>query len=175
MVKEGDELALLYSPDLLVTVQNLLDAKRSNNQELLQSARTRLELLGIDEQQINDIIKAGKATTEIKIRSPITGHVIQKYVKEGQYVAEGTPLYEVADITTVWIQAQIYEEDMAFLPIGDSADNSQKVETQELDVTATTRAFPNEVFRGKLTFIYPHVDQDTRTVTVRFEVDNPAR
>lgn len=174
MVKEGDELALLYSPDLLVTVQNLLDAKRSNNQELLQSARTRLELLGIDEQQINDILKAGKATTEIKIRSPITGHVIQKYVKEGQYVAEGTPLYEVADITTVWIQAQIYEEDMAFLPIGDSADNSQKVETKELDVTATTRAFPNEVFRGKLTFIYPHVDQDTRTVTVRFEVDNPA-
>ena len=174
MVKEGDELAVLYSPDLLVTVQNLLDAKRSNNQELLLGARTRLELLGIDDQQINDIIKAGKATTEIKIRSPITGHVIQKYVKEGQYVAEGTPLYEVADITTVWIQAQIYEEDMAFLPIGDSADNSQKVETKELDVTATTRAFPNEVFRGKLTFIYPHVDQDTRTVTVRFEVDNPA-
>ena len=172
MVKEGDELALLYSPDLLVTVQNLLDAKRSNNQELLQGARTRLQLLGIDDQQINEILAAGKATTEIRIRSPITGHVIQKYIKEGQYVEEGTPLYEVADISTVWIQAQIYEDDMAFLPIRDlsDAENLKK----ELDVTATTRAFPNEVFKGKLTFIYPHVDQDTRTVTVRFEVDNPS-
>jgi len=171
MVNEGDELALLYSPDLLVTVQNLLDAKRANNRELLQGARTRLRLLGIDDEQIDDILSAGKATTEIKIRSPITGHVIQKYVKEGQYVEEGTPLYEVADISTVWIQAQIYEDDMAFLPIGTlpGSDNVKK----DLDVTATTRAFPNEVFKGKLTFIYPHVDQDTRTVTVRFEVDNP--
>ena len=173
MVNAGDELALLYSPDLSVTVQNLLDAKQSNNDELLRGARTRLELLGIDDDQINEILSTGKATTQLKIRSPISGHVIQKYVREGQYVEVGTPLYEVADITTVWIQAQIYEDDMAFLPLGDSADSSRQLEANQLDVTATARAFPNEVFRGKLTFIYPHVDQDTRTVTVRFEVDNP--
>ena len=129
--------------------------------------------MGIDDDQINEILSSGKATTQLKIRSPISGHVIQKYVKEGQYVEVGTPLYEVADITTVWIQAQIYEDDMAFLPVGDSADSSHKMDADELEVTATTRAFPNEVFRGNLTFIYPHVDQDTRTVTVRFEVDNP--
>ena len=173
MVNAGNELALLYSPDLSVTVQNLLDAKRSKNEELLRGARTRLELLGIDDDQINEILSSGKATTQLKIRSPISGHVIQKYVREGQYVEVGTPLYEVADITTVWIQAQIYEDDMAFLPVGDSADSSHQMEANELDVTATTRAFPNEVFRGKLAFIYPHVDQDSRTVTVRFEVDNP--
>ena len=173
MVKAGDELASLYSPDLLVTVQNLLDAKRSGNEELLRGARTRLELLGIDADQIDDVLAAGKADTHLKIRSPISGHVIQKYVREGQYVEEGTPLYDIADISTVWIEAQIYEEDMAFLPVGDGANRMSPVTTNELDVTATTKAFPNEVFRGKLAFIYPHVDQDTRTVTVRFEVDNP--
>lgn len=167
MVKAGDELALLYSPDLLVTVQNLLDAKRSGNQQYLDNARTRLELLGIDDAQIDDILAANKTDIHLRIRSPITGHVITKYVREGQYVEEGTPLYDVADLSTVWIQAQIYEDDLAFLP----ADGSP--ESRELVVTATTRAFPDQPLVGKLAFIYPHADQDTRTVTVRFELDNP--
>jgi Cu(I)/Ag(I) efflux system membrane fusion protein len=170
VVREGDELALLYSPDLLVTVQNLLDAKRSNNKELLQGARTRLELLGIDQRQIDEILSSGKTAPTIKIRSPISGHVIRKYVKEGQYVEEGMPLYDVADISTVWIQAQIYEDDMPFLP--PISENHVKANS-DLEVTATTRAFPNETFHGKLAFIYPHVDQDTRTVTVRLELENP--
>src|SRR5207248_2886258 len=76
MVKAGDELALLYSPDLLVTVQNLIDAQRAGNQTMLQNARNRLELLGIDKAQIDDILAAGKANTQLKIRSPISGHVI---------------------------------------------------------------------------------------------------
>ena len=171
MVEAGDELALLYSPDLLVTVENLLNAQRSNNQGLLEGARTRLELLGIDDEQIKEILAAGKSNTHLKIRSPITGHVINKYIREGQYVEEGTPLYEVADLSTVWIQAQVYEDDMTFLPVG--LDNSRPTQANGLEVTATTRADPNEEFHGKLAFIYPHVDQDTRTVTVRFEVDNP--
>lgn len=172
MVKAGDELALLYSPDLLVTVQNLLDAKRSGNRDYLDSARTRLQLLGIDDAQIDEILADGKANTHLKIRSPISGHVIKKYVREGQYVEEGTPLYDVADLSTVWIEAQVYEDDLAFLPTG-YQNGYHKPESEQLDVTATTRAFPNERFHGKLAFIYPHVDQDTRTVTVRFELDNP--
>jgi len=172
MVEAGDELALLYSPDLNVSVQNLLDAKRSGNQQMLNGARTRLERLGIDAEQLNEILQAGQATSQLKIRSPIDGHVITKYVREGQYVQEGTPLYEVADLSTVWIQAQIYEDDLAFLPIGDTEQERQH-KLNDLDISATTRAFPGEVFHGKLAFIYPHVDQDTRTVTVRFELDNP--
>ncbi len=170
MVKAGDELALLYSPELLVTVQNLLDAKRSGNQGYLDSARTRLQLLGIDDAQIEEILAANEATTHLKIRSPITGHVITKYVREGQYVEEGTPLYDVADLSIVWIQAQIYEDDLAFLP-ADYGDGSSG--SREMTVSATTRAFPDQPFEGKLAFIYPHADQDTRTVTVRFELENP--
>ena len=172
MVRAGDELASLYSPDLLVTVQNLLDAKRSGNQSLLDGARTRLELLGIDKDQIDELLTSGKANTHLKIRSPISGHVIKKYVREGEYVEEGTPLYDLADLSTVWIQAQIYEDDIPFLPAAVGRE-SNFAEADGLDVTATTRAFPDDVFRGKLTFIYPHVDEATRTVTVRFELDNP--
>lgn len=171
MVMAGDELASLYSPDLVVTVQNLLDAKRAGNQSLLDGARTRLELLGIDKEQIDKILSEGKANTHLKIRSPISGHVINKYVREGQYVEEGTPLYELADLSSVWIQAQIYEDDIPFLPTGERG--ADLAESNGLEVTAATRAFPNEVFRGKLTFIYPHVDEATRTVTVRFELENP--
>src|SRR3954469_1056808 len=169
MVNAGDELASLYSPDLLVTVQNLVDAKRSGNESLLRDARSRLELLGIDNQQIDDIVASGKANTHLKIRSPIGGHVIKKYVREGQYVQEGMPLYDLADLSTVWIQAQIYEDDIPFLPVA----QNESAPLDGLEVTASTRAFPNEIFRGKLTFIYPHVDEQTRTITVRFELQNP--
>ncbi len=172
MVDEGDELASLYSPDLLVTVDNLLDAKRTKNERNLESSRRRLELLGIDDVQIDEILASGKANTHLIIRSPITGHVIKKYIREGQYVEQGMPLYDIADLSTVWIQAQVYEDDLEFLP----ADQSHKqLESNEgrLPVVATTRAFADEPFYGTLAFIYPHVDEATRTVSVRFELKNP--
>jgi Cu(I)/Ag(I) efflux system membrane fusion protein len=139
---------------------------------LMDGARSRLELLGIDREQIDEIVAAGKSETQLKIRSPISGHIISKNVREGQYVQEGTPLYELADLSTVWIQAQVYEDDLAMLPAG-YMNGSGKHESDSVEVTATTRAFPNEEFHGNLAFIYPHVDQETRTVSVRFELDNP--
>ena len=172
MVDEGDVLASLYSPELNVTVQNLVDAKRNNRPDMLRSARSRLELLGISDDQINDILTSGKANTHLKIRSPISGHVIKKYVREGQYVDEGMPLYDIADLSTVWIQAQVYEDDMGFLP-QDQGSSWSGSAAGGVTVTATTRAFPNEPFHGTLAFISPHVDEATRTVTVRCELPNP--
>jgi RND family efflux transporter MFP subunit len=172
IVRSGDELASIYSPDLVATVQNLLDAKRSGNTKNQESAQRRLELLGIDDVQIQEIIEANKDRTDLTIRSPISGHVIKKYVREGQYVEQGSPLYDVADLSTVWIQAQVYEDDLEFLPL-DQQHAPKAGQESAIDITATTRAFPDEVFRGKLGFVYPHVDQNTRTVTVRCELDNP--
>ncbi|HUE14652.1 MAG TPA: efflux RND transporter periplasmic adaptor subunit [Planctomycetaceae bacterium] len=172
MVKAGDPMAWLYSPDLLVTVQNLVSAKASNNRELLANARTRLELLGIGDDQINEILKSGKNETHLTIHSPSAGHVIKKYVREGQYVQEGMPLFDVVDLSSVWIQAEVYEDDMAFLPDGHTGAEGVMPEA-EVTVTAASRSSPGESLRGKLTFIYPHVDQETRTVTARFELDNP--
>jgi Cu(I)/Ag(I) efflux system membrane fusion protein len=163
----------VLSPDLVVTVKNLLDAQRNASPDLLNSARTRLERWGIDKEQLDEILARGTADTDLKIRSPISGHVITKYVREGQYVEEGMALYDLADLSTVWIQAQIYEDDLALLPVNHEGEVDEGDAAGEIDVTAVTRAFPDEKFRGRLTFIYPHVDQETRTVTVRFELPNP--
>ena len=170
-VEADAELATLYSPELVATVQNLLDASKPNgNASLLQSAKDRLELWGINEKQVNEILATRNARTPLKIRSPIKGHVLKKYVKEGQYVEEGTPLYDIVDLSTVWIHGQVYEEDMAFLPPRSHLHKGG--DYSPLPATAFTRANPNEKFEGNLTFIYPHVDQDTRTVIVRFELPN---
>ena len=171
-VLKGNPLALLYSPDLVVTVQNLLDARKSTNRDLEQSARDRLKLWGIDDAQIEEIVKAGKPITQITIRSPIDGHVLRKYPREGQYVDEGSPLFDVADLSTVWVQAQLYEDDLAFLPPG-GHDSKTGLPNRKLPAAATTRAFPGRTFEGFLSFLFPHVDPDSRTLTVRFELANP--
>jgi Cu(I)/Ag(I) efflux system membrane fusion protein len=172
MVTAGEDLASLYSPDLYVAAQNLLGAKRSGDEQSVMATRTRLQLLGIDDSQIDEILSSGRANTHLRIRSSISGHVIKKYVREGEYVQEGMPLYDVADLSTVWVQAQVYEDDMQLLPLGQDHDPGQP-QGEPIRVTATTRAYPGETFSGTLAFIYPHVDEQTRTVTVRFEVDNP--
>ena len=169
LVAAGDELASIYSPELNVTVQTLLDAQKRNNADLLKSSRNRLHLLDISDEQIDGILKTGVSNTHLRIRSPISGHIVKKYVREGQYIDEGMPLYDIADLSTVWIQAQVYEHDFRFLPIEHHGD----VSADRLPVMAITQAFPDEPFHGFLSFIYPHVDQETRTVTVRFEIPNP--
>lgn len=169
MVHTGDPLATVYSPDLVVTAQNLIDATRAGNPDLARIARDRLTLWGLAPDQVDQIARDGKAVTQVTVRSPIDGHVIRKYQTEGRYVDEGTPLYDVADLNTVWIQAQVYEDDLAFLP----AAAHELGTGDQLPVTAATRAYPGETFDGRLSFVYPHVDQESRTLTVRFELTNP--
>jgi Cu(I)/Ag(I) efflux system membrane fusion protein len=160
-VEKGEPLADLYSPDLVVTVQNMLDARQSSNPSLEKIARDRLRLWGIEDDQIDTILKTGRPITQITIRSPIHGHIIKKYQVEGEYVEEGARLYDVADLSTVWIEAQVYEDEVAFLKMG-------------LPVAATTKSFPNREFKGKVAQIHPHLDAATRTLKVRFDMDNPA-
>ena len=171
MVHAGDPLAELYSPDLVVTVQNLLDGRSTNNKLQEELARDRLKLWGIDDAQVEEIAKAGKPITHLTIRSPIRGHVLKKYIREGQYVGEGGPLFDVADLSTVWLQAQLYEDDLAFLPAGGHDPQSGKPD-YDLTITAATRAFPGRPFTGTLSFLFPHVDVETRTLTLRFDVPN---
>jgi multidrug efflux pump subunit AcrA (membrane-fusion protein) len=171
IVEEGEPLAAIYSPDLVATLQNLLHAQQTGQKALEEGAFKRLELLGIDRDQVHECLEGNQPKTHLHIRSPISGHVIKKYVREGQYVSEGSPLYDVADLSTVWVLAQVYEDDLAFLPLEQA--HKAGATTGDLPVVATTRALPGEQFEGKLSFIYPHVDQETRTVAVRFELSNP--
>jgi Cu(I)/Ag(I) efflux system membrane fusion protein len=162
-VDEGEKLAVLdvrYSPDLTVTLQDLLRARESGNREAEESARKRLRLWDIDEAQIKELIGTGKVKTLLTITSPIHGHVIKKYQREGTFVEEGMPLYDIADLDTVWIEAQFYEADQAFLK-------------EKQTATATTLSLPGEEFSGAVSFISPHLDENTRTLRVRFEIPNP--
>jgi membrane fusion protein, copper/silver efflux system len=170
-VHAGDDLASLYSPDLVTTMRDLLNAKKTNSSDLIRIANERLKQWGISEKQIAEFEKTGN--TNLKIQSPIEGHVTRKYVKEGQYVEEGSPLYDIVDLTTVWIQAQVYEKDMPFLPTYHAPLTREEAAKTGMSVAATTEAMPGEIFEGKLTFVFPHADQETRSVMARFELDNP--
>jgi Cu(I)/Ag(I) efflux system membrane fusion protein len=158
-VRKGEPLADLYSPDLVVTVQNLLDARQNNNRSLEKMAQDRLRLWGVEDDQIEDLLKTGHSITHVTIRSPIHGHIIKKYQVEGEYVEEGARLYDVANLSTVWIEAQVYEDELAFIKL-------------DLPVVATTKSFPSREFKGKLIFLHPHLDATTRTLKVRFDMDN---
>jgi Cu(I)/Ag(I) efflux system membrane fusion protein len=162
-VKQGDRLALLdvrYSTELMATVRDLLRARRHRNRKDEDMARARLRLWDLSDDQIEEIQRTGKVNTLLTIRSPIEGHVIEKYQLEGKYVDEGTPLYDVADLSTVWVEAQVFEGDIGLLLEGEK-------------VRVTTEAFPNRPFPGTVAFIHPHLDQKTRTLRVRITVKNP--
>jgi Cu(I)/Ag(I) efflux system membrane fusion protein len=162
-VDQGEKLALLdvrYSPELTVTLQDLLRARENGNREAEESARKRLRLWDINEAQLTELIGSGTVKTKLTITSPIHGHVIKKYQREGNFVDEGMPLYDVADLDSVWIEAQFYEADQALLK-------------EKQTVTATTLSLPEEEFTGTVSFIAPHLDENTRTLRVRFEIPNP--
>ncbi len=160
MVHAGDPVADLYSPDLVNTVDNLLQARRLGNADGERDSAERLRRWGIGDDQIAEILRSGKPVTHVTIRSPMHGHVRKKYQAEGEYVEEGARLFDLADLETVWIEAQVYEDELAFLHEG-------------LEMTATTKAFPSRTFRGKLAFVHPHLDATTRTLRVRFDMPNP--
>jgi multidrug efflux pump subunit AcrA (membrane-fusion protein) len=158
-VAAGDPLAVVYSPELASTAQNLIDARRSGNQALMQSAADRLRLWGIDDAQIDDLRRTGTPVTHLTVRAPIGGQVIRKYQVEGEYVDEGARLYDVADLSAVWVEAQVFEDQISFLKEG-------------VPVSATTVAYPAREFAGRLALIQPHLDAVTRTLRVRFDIDN---
>jgi Cu(I)/Ag(I) efflux system membrane fusion protein len=165
------QLQKIKKPDLADALTDLLKGQKTKNEKLTKVAKQRLIKLGMHQDQIDDIVQTGNSVKHLIIRSPIFGHVLKKYVKEGQYVDEGSPLYDVVDLSTVWIQAQVYEEDMVFLPVYHTPLKKEEAVKIGLPMTAVTRA--GQVFSGNLTFVFPHVDQETRTVTARFELKNP--
>jgi len=159
-VKKDEPLAKIYSPELYASSQELLlAAGHGTNSDLVAPARQRLKLLGVAEEEIDAMIAAGKASPRLIIRSPRAGQVIGKDIVAGSRVEEGMTLLDIADLTTLWIEADVYEKDIAYLRLGQA-------------IRATVEALPNRVFQGELSAIYSQLDPATRTVRVRFKVDN---
>ncbi|HVS36146.1 MAG TPA: efflux RND transporter periplasmic adaptor subunit [Gemmataceae bacterium] len=159
-VAEGAPLALLYSPDLDADMTNLLNAHRTGDKGLEAMIRDRLKNWGIADDEVAEVLKTGKPITHVAIHSPVSGHVLRKYQLEGDYIEEGARLFDVADLSTVWIEAQVFEDELTILEPG-------------LVVHAFPTAYPNREFTGKIAQIHPHLDAETRTLKVRFDLENP--
>jgi Cu(I)/Ag(I) efflux system membrane fusion protein len=173
VVHKGQPLFELYSPDLvsaeqeLILAVNAIESSAATNgnaeseQPLLQAARDRLRThYGFTEEQITEVETSKHVRTAATFTSPIQGTVISKEVQQGQYVDEGMLLYQLIDLSRVWIYLDVYEQDVRLIAIG------QVVEI-------TSEAYPNESFTGRVTFIDPVVSSETRTLRVRTEFDNP--
>lgn len=158
-VQAGQPLAEVYSPDLYSSIQELRLARKHGSTDLMAAARQRLKLLGIDDTGIDEAL-AGGDTSRIVIRSPQAGQVIQKNVVEGASVSAGTVLFQVADLATVWIEADVYERDLSFVHEGQA-------------IEATFEALPGETFPGRIELLSPQLNTETRTNRIRVSIDNP--
>jgi membrane fusion protein, copper/silver efflux system len=165
-VEQGEPLFELYAPDLVTAQEELLLAKRlamtAGGESLVAAARRRLSLWDIPEQTIDEIEETGQVRQRLTIRSPYRGHVLEKNLIEGQMVHTGDRLFQIADLTTVWIEPAIFEQDIALVRQGQRA-------------VITFNALPGREFTGRVTFIYPTLDMGTRTLRVRVEVPNQRR
>ncbi len=159
-VARGQPLAELYSPDLYLAAQELLLARRGSTSQLVELSREKLRLLGVAEQEIEEILRTGQANARLVIRAPWGGHVFEKHVVEGDAVHEGQVLFEVVDLSTVWIEGEIYEKDLPLVRAGQA-------------VSATVEGWAGPPFTGRVGLVHPHVLPATRTVRVRFELENP--
>ncbi len=173
-VARGQALAVLYSQELYSAQVELLEAKKALdtddsarqrvvdfNQRFYEGARQRLRELGLPDSQVNEIERRGVANSRIRIVSPIRGTVTQKMVVEGEYVETGTPLFEVVDLSRVWLMLQLFPEDAALIRYGQN-------------VAVTMQSLPGREFQGRVAFVSPTIDSRTQTIPVRVIIDNEA-
>ena len=173
-VRAGDELLMIYSPELLAAQEEYLTALRSveelkNTQyadlqrtieQTLSAAKSKLELLGLTPAQIDGIREHGEARTTLPLYAPSGGTVIHMNVYKGQHVNRGMNLYRIVDLESLWIMANVYEYELPWVYMG-----------QEVEIT--TPSMPGQTFHGNVNYIYPYFDTPTRTQKVQIEVPNP--
>jgi len=166
-VRKGESLFELYSPKLfaaqeeyLITFRNLNRMSERTNNSLLKSARQRLKYFDIANSEIAEIERSGKIKKNITIRSPFTGVVILKNAVAGSFVKEGTTIYRIADLSSIWVDVHIFEYEFPWISEGQAA-------------VMTLPYLPGRTFHGKVTFVYPYLQRKTRDVVVRLEFNNP--
>ena len=160
-VKKGQPLATIYSPELINAQQDLLEAMKMKDVQpaILEAARERLRQWKLSSDQIASIEQSGTVTTEFPVLAGTSGIVMGRRVNVGDYVNRGTVLFDITDLSKLWVLFDAYEQDIAFIRIGDK-------------ITYTLQAMPGKRFEGRVTFVDPFVDQMTRVAKVRVEVSN---
>jgi Cu(I)/Ag(I) efflux system membrane fusion protein len=162
-VERGQALLELYSPEVLTASEEVLAARRATGtarERLVAGADRKLLLLGVTPGQLRRLVARGKARDRISVSSPTSGYVVEKNVVEGDHVEQGMSLLRIADLSEVWVDAQVYESDLPLVKLGQS-------------VTVTLPFVPGQRFEGKVEYIHPRLDPQTRTVRTRVVLDNP--
>lgn len=174
MVQRGQPLFSIYSPELVTTQREYLLALktkdkvnsssfeqiRAGGNSLLEATRKRLEYWDIPTSEIERLEQTGKVNKAVTLTSPATGVVLHKNAVEGEFIKAGTPAYKIADLSTIWVQASVYDYEVPWIQEGQPAQ-------MELSY------HPGETYRGTVAYVYPSLDQKTRTVQVRLEFPNP--
>ena len=159
-VKKGDLLFELYSPTLVNAQDEYLQALRSNNKRLLGASHNRLRALGIDEQQIAKIKKTRKAEQLIKIRASQDGIISKLNAREGMFIKPRMEVMTLADLSTIWIQVEVFERQAEWVKQGKPAE-------------ITVSYLPGRTWEGTVEYVYPSLDPKTRTLRARLRFDNP--
>jgi Cu(I)/Ag(I) efflux system membrane fusion protein len=175
-ILRGDILLSIYSPQLVSTQQEYLLALRNletlqaspfadvsrGAQELVDTSLERLRLFDVPEHQIEELRQTRKVKKQLHIHAPASGVVTHVGAREGQYITPKDELYTIADLSKVWVLVDIYEDELSWVKAGDPAE-------------MRVLAIPGEVYRQKLTYVYPYAESQTRTVKARLEFANPDR
>jgi Cu(I)/Ag(I) efflux system membrane fusion protein len=160
-VKRGQRVASVYSPELVTAQKELLEAARlkETNPSFLEAAKNKLQLWNLTNAQINNILSRNEVKYNFDIYSTQSGTVVSTNVKEGDYVNEGEPLLQVANLGKVWVEFDAYESDLPWVQKGD-------------EITFSVQSLPGETFTSKINFIDPVINPQTRVAEVRTEVSN---
>ncbi len=168
-VQKGQPLFTIYSPDLVAAQEEYLLAVKArgtvagsfaaSSEDLVDAARRKLQLWDIPAADIARLEKAGEVTKTLTLRSPISGVVVKKDVVDGMQLQAGAMPYEIVDLSTVWVLADVYESDLRKVKVG-------------MPATLTLKAYPLAPVEGRVAFIDPLLDPQTRTVKVRLEFPN---
>jgi RND family efflux transporter MFP subunit len=172
-IQRGQRLFTIYSPDLLNTQNEYLFALKTREQvqqstipdareradQLVAAARQRLALWDLSPEDLRALDEKHQPQEAVEFRSPVSGFVIEKQAVKGLHVMPGQSLYKVADLSSVWVEADVYESELTGVRVGDTA-------------TVTVDAYPGERFTGRAIYIYPYLDEKTRTNKVRFAFAN---
>src|ERR1700680_4921984 len=172
-IRKGQPLFTIYSPDLVATEREYLVAKQNQKQmaqstvpgvassaaSLLDATSERLKQWGVPQKEIARLESTGQVQQELEFDSPVSGYITERNALPSVAVQPEMRLFTVADLSSVWVQAQVFQNDLGRIKVGDSA-------------TLTVSTFPGRTFRGRVDFIYPQLDVDTRTAKVRIVSSN---
>jgi Cu(I)/Ag(I) efflux system membrane fusion protein len=160
-VTKGQPIVRIYSPDLITAQKELFEAIRSRTiyPQLYTASRNKLKLWKLTDAQIDAIEKSGKVNEQVDIYADYSGYVMQRNVELGDYVKAGSNIYDIANLSSVWILFEAYESDIPWIHIGDN-------------IEFTIRANPGKAFKGKITYVDPFVSAKTRVAKVRVEIAN---